>query len=59
VLRLDDLPAAADAPDELRIEATRQAGDDRQILYAFTVSHAGFPVADGRAAVVLNTALIT
>jgi predicted hotdog family 3-hydroxylacyl-ACP dehydratase len=58
-LRLDDLPIAADVPDELRIEAIRQAGDDRQILYAFTVSHAGFPVADGRAAVVLNTALIT
>ena len=66
VLRLDDLPldatAAADlsasrARDELRIEATRQAGDARQILYSFTVSHAGRPVADGRAAVVLNTAL--
>ena len=72
VLRLDDLPleglVAADAADaadpcagrardELRIEATRQAGDARQILYAFTVSHAGRPVAEGRAAVVLNTAL--
>ena len=59
VLRLDDLPDAADAhtPDELRIEATRQAGDARQILYAFNVSHAGRPVAQGRAAVVLNTAL--
>jgi predicted hotdog family 3-hydroxylacyl-ACP dehydratase len=50
-LRLDDLPG------ELHIEATRQAGDARQILYAFTVSHAGQPVAEGRAAVVLNTAL--
>ena len=59
VLRLDDLPASAEAnaPDELRISATRQAGDARQILYAFSVSHAGRPVADGRAAVVLNTAL--
>ena len=72
VLRLDDLaleglvaadaadaadPCAGRARDELRIEATRQAGDARQILYAFTVSHAGRPVADGRAAVVLNTAL--
>ena len=59
VLRLDDLPHAADAtePDELRIEAVRQAGDARQILYAFNVSHAGRPVAEGRAAVVLNTAL--
>jgi len=56
VLRLDDLPAAA-GPDELRIAATRQAGDSRQILYAFTVSHAGSPVAEGRAAVVLNTPL--
>jgi len=56
VLRLDDLPAAA-GPDELCIAATRQAGDSRQILYAFTVSHAGSPVAEGRAAVVLNTPL--
>lgn len=55
VLRLDDLPMAA--IDELRIEATRQAGDANQILYAFKVSHAGRPVADGRAVVVLNTAL--
>ena len=58
VLRLDTLDAG-----ELRIEATRQAGDERQILYAFRVSHAGredqtgCAVADGRAAVVLNTAL--
>ncbi|HET7868388.1 MAG TPA: hydroxymyristoyl-ACP dehydratase [Burkholderiaceae bacterium] len=51
VLRLDDLPG------ELRIEATRQSGDARQILYAFTLSHAGRPIADGRAAVVLNTPL--
>ena len=50
-LRLDDLPG------ELHIEATRQAGDARQILYAFTVSHAGQPIAEGRAAVVLNTPL--
>ena len=68
VLRLDDLPRGAsaavadepgehDVPDELRIEAVRQAGDARQILYAFSVSHAGRPVAEGRAAVVLNTAL--
>ncbi|MEO8805702.1 MAG: hydroxymyristoyl-ACP dehydratase [Burkholderiaceae bacterium] len=50
-LRLDDLAG------ELLITATRQAGDARQILYAFTVSHAGEPVAEGRAAVVLNTPL--
>jgi len=55
VLRLDDLPPAT--PDELRIRATRQAGDAQQILYAFSVSHAGRPVAEGRAAVVLNTPL--
>lgn len=55
VLRLDDLPAAA--VDELRIEATRQSGDARQILYSFQVTHAGCPVAEGRAAVVLNTPL--
>ncbi|MEO8153417.1 MAG: hydroxymyristoyl-ACP dehydratase [Rhizobacter sp.] len=53
VLRLDDLPGDGD----LRIEATRQAGDARQILYAFNVTHAGRPVAEGRAAVVLNTPL--
>jgi len=56
VLRLDDLPAV-DGLDELHIAATRQAGDARQILYAFTVSHAGSPIAEGRAAVVLNTPL--
>lgn len=59
VLRLDDLPLSdtPDVPDELRIEATRQSGDARQILYAFQVSHAGRPLAQGRAAVVLNTPL--
>jgi predicted hotdog family 3-hydroxylacyl-ACP dehydratase len=51
VLRLDDLDG------ELRIEATRQAGGEQQILYTFAVSHDGRPVADGRAAVVLNTPL--
>jgi hypothetical protein len=39
----------------LRIEATRQAGDARQILYAFTVHQAEHLIAEGRAAVVLNT----
>ena len=58
VLRLDDLPIVdAGAADELRIEATRQAGDARQILYAFTVHHQGRLLAEGRAAVVLNTPL--
>ena len=46
--RLDDLA------DELRIEATRQAGDTRQILYGFVVEHLGRRIAEGRAAVVLN-----
>jgi predicted hotdog family 3-hydroxylacyl-ACP dehydratase len=52
VLRLDDLN-----DDELRIEATRQAGDAQQILYAFHVGQSGCAIAEGRAAVVLNTAL--
>lgn len=56
-LRLDALVVDRALPDELRIEASRQAGDARQILYAFSVSHAGRTVADGRAAVVLNTPL--
>jgi predicted hotdog family 3-hydroxylacyl-ACP dehydratase len=61
VLRLDDLPVSsdADAADELRIEATRQAGDARQILYAFTLHHAERLIAEGRAAVVLNTPIAT
>ncbi|WKB54187.1 hydroxymyristoyl-ACP dehydratase [Eleftheria terrae] len=50
-LRLDDLPGP------LEVEAIRQAGDERQILYAFSVRHAGEPVAEGRAAVVLDTPL--
>jgi predicted hotdog family 3-hydroxylacyl-ACP dehydratase len=62
VLRLDDLPSTASRdslgpPDELRIEAIRQAGDARQILYAFNLTHQGRNIAEGRAAVVLNTPL--
>lgn len=53
VLTLNDLPPAR--PDALHIEATRQAGDERQILYVFSVRHAGRLLADGRAAVVLNS----
>lgn len=52
-LRLDDLAG------DLRIEVRRQAGDAQQVLYQFSVQHDGQPVADGRAAVVLNTALPT
>jgi predicted hotdog family 3-hydroxylacyl-ACP dehydratase len=50
-LRLDDLHG------ELAIEAEHLAGDARQLLYAFTVLHAGQPVVDGRLAVVLDTPL--
>jgi predicted hotdog family 3-hydroxylacyl-ACP dehydratase len=58
VLRLDDLPpGAAGDPDELSISAVRQSGNAQQILYTFTVAHGGRPIAEGRAAVVLNTAL--
>ena len=56
VLTLHDLPPAQ--PDALRIEATRQAGDERQILYAFAVHHGGRVLAEGRAAVVLNTPVL-
>lgn len=58
VLRLDDLPPPADGgPDELVVSAVRQSGNAQQILYTFTVAHAGRTLAEGRAAVVLNTAL--
>jgi predicted hotdog family 3-hydroxylacyl-ACP dehydratase len=50
-LRIDDLPQPLD------IEALRLAGDERQLLYAFTIAHAGETVATGRVAVVLNSAL--
>jgi predicted hotdog family 3-hydroxylacyl-ACP dehydratase len=50
-LRLDDLAG------DLQITVRRQAGDAQQILYHFSVAHADQPVAEGRAAVVLNTAL--
>jgi len=50
-LRLDELAG------ELAVEAEHLAGDDRQLLYAFTLRHAGAPVAEGRLAVVLDTPL--
>jgi len=43
-----------DLPGPLNIEAERVAGDAHQLLYAFRVCHDGAPVAEGRAAVVLN-----
>jgi predicted hotdog family 3-hydroxylacyl-ACP dehydratase len=48
-LRLDDLPGP------LTITAERQAGDARQWLYAFTLTHGGQPVAEGRLTVVLES----
>jgi predicted hotdog family 3-hydroxylacyl-ACP dehydratase len=50
-LRLDDLAG------ELSIHAEQVAGEGRQLLYGFSVVHAGAPVADGRLAVVLDTPL--
>ena len=50
-LRLDDLAG------ELAIDTEHLAGDGRQLLYAFTVRHAGEIVAEGRLAVVLATPL--
>jgi predicted hotdog family 3-hydroxylacyl-ACP dehydratase len=50
-LRLDDLAGP------LLVAVQRQAGDERQLLYAFTVSHADEVVVAGRVAVVLNTPL--
>jgi predicted hotdog family 3-hydroxylacyl-ACP dehydratase len=50
-LRLDDLNGPLD------VYAERQAGDETQLLYRFELRHAGTLVAEGRAAVVLNTPL--
>ena len=50
-LRLDELAG------ELAIEVEHLAGEGRQLLYAFTVRHSEGTVADGRLAVVLDTAL--
>jgi len=49
-LRLDDLPG------ELTVTVRRQAGDARQVLYAFELAHHGTCVAEGRATVVLDPA---
>jgi len=54
VARLDDVAGA------LQVRAQRLSGDDRQILYAFTVAaDDGRMLAEGRAVVVLNTPLAT
>lgn len=50
-LRLDDLAG------DLVVEATQLAADAQQLLYAFTVTHAGDEVVAGRLAVVLGPGL--
>ena len=52
LLKLDDLPRLH--PDELRIEATCQAADERQLLYSFTARHGATQLASGRITVVLK-----
>lgn len=52
LLKLDDLPQLY--ADELRIEATCQAADERQLLYSFTARHGAAQLASGRITVVLN-----
>ena len=51
VPRLDLLPG------ELEVQVRRLAGAGSQVLYQFQVSSDGVPVAEGRAAVVLDTPL--
>ena len=52
VARLDDVDGA------LQVRAKRLSGDDRQVLYEFTVkADDGRSLAEGRAVVVLNTPL--
>ncbi len=50
--RLDDLPG------ELAVRAERLSGDHNNVLYQFSVSHAGRPVLEGRAAVVLDASAL-
>lgn len=44
-------------PGELQVQVRRLAGTGSQVLYQFQVSSDGAPVAEGRAAVVLDTPL--
>ena len=53
VTRLDDLPG------ELDVRAERLSGDDRNILYQFSVSHQGRCLLEGRAAVVIDASAIS
>ena len=48
VARLDDLAG------ELTVQAERLSGDGNNILYQFSLSHAGRCLLEGRAAVILN-----
>jgi predicted hotdog family 3-hydroxylacyl-ACP dehydratase len=50
--RLDDLPGPLD------VRAERLSGDASNVLYQFSVSHAGRCLIDGRAAVVLDAAAL-
>ena len=52
VARLDDLPG------ELGVQAERLSGDGNNILYQFTLTHAGRCLLEGRAAVVLDSAAL-
>jgi len=52
VARLDDLPG------ELDVQAERLSGDSNNILYQFSLSHAGRCLLEGRAAVVLDAAAL-
>lgn len=52
VARLDDLPG------ELSVQAECLSSDSHNLLYRFSVSHAGRCLVDGRAAVVLDAAKI-
>ena len=52
VTRLDDLPG------ELAVRAERLSGDDRNILYQFSVSHQGRCLLEGRAAVVIDASAL-
>lgn len=51
--RLDDLPG------ELDVRAERLSGDDRNILYLFSVSHQGRCLLEGRAAVVIDASALS
>ncbi len=52
VARLDDLPG------ELDVRAERLSGDGNNILYQFSLHHAGRCLLEGRAAVVLDAAAV-